>query len=402
MLFFNDPVPCPEPALKAAQLSMDLRDAFVPLRANLQRRSYELDIGIGIALGFATLGIIGFEGRYDYTALGPTVIQASRLCTAAKGGEILAGPRAMAALDGWVEADVLDPIDAKGFAEPIRVWSLTKIAAPAGGAHVLAGVYGAVAPRTEFRILGPLEVVVNGMPIELAAGKERALLSRLVADANRVVSADQLLDDLWEGNPPDAAATSLRVHVSRVRKALAGAGADALIVTRAPGYVLETDQGGIDAARFEALVDQAKGGLVDSAPAEASATLRDALALWRGPALAEVAAAPNVGPEAQRLEELRLTALEDRIEADLRCGHHAALIGELQALVQAHPLRERVWGQLMLALYRTGRQAEALRAFQDLRAALADEVGLDPSPTLARLESAILTQDPSLDWSSAR
>jgi DNA-binding SARP family transcriptional activator len=244
-----------------------------------------------------------------------------------------------------------------------------------------------------------LEVIIDGRALGLPAGKERALLSRLLVDVNRVVSVDQLRDDLWEGSPSEAAAASLRVHVSRVRKALASAGADAIIVTRSPGYVLETDREGIDAVRFESLVDAARADLADSAPAEASRTLREALTLWRGPALADIAAAPNVAPEAQRLEELRLAATEDRVDADLRCGHHGAVIGELQTIVQAHPLRERVWGQLMLALYRTGRQADALRVFQDLRTALADEVGLDPSPALARLEAAILAHDPTLDWS---
>ena len=236
----------------------------------------------------------------------------------------------------------------------------------------------------------------------MPAGKERALLSRLLVDANRIVSVDQLIDDLWEGSPSDAAAASLRVHVSRVRKALASAGADAIIVTRSPGYVIETERDAVDAFRFESLIESARSTAAQASPTESAGSLREALALWRGPALAEIAASPNVGPEAQRLDELRLITIEDRIEADLACGHHAAVIGELQALVQAHPLRERLWGQLMLALYRTGRQADALRAFQDLRNALADEVGLDPSPALSRLEATILAHDPSLDWSPAQ
>ena len=155
MLFFNDPVPCPDPALKAAQLSVALRDAFGPLREGWRRRGYDLDIGMGISLGFATLGIIGFQGRYDYTALGPVVNQASRLCTAAHGGEILVGPRAFAAIETLIDADVLAPIDAKGFAEPIPAWSVRALRS--GEAAATTGE-----KRTEFRILGPLEVVVDG------------------------------------------------------------------------------------------------------------------------------------------------------------------------------------------------------------------------------------------------
>ncbi|MEY2571652.1 MAG: adenylate cyclase [Acidimicrobiaceae bacterium] len=392
MLFFNDPVPCPDPALRAVTLSIELRDEVAHLREAWHRRGHDLDLGIGVELGFATLGTIGFEGRYDYSALGPVVNKASRLCAAAAAGEILIGTRALAAVDQLVDCSERAPIEAKGFPEPLSVWSVHALRP---GTDVDLGSPSSL--RTELRVLGPLEIVVDGNKVDIPASKERALLARLAVDANRVVSAERLVDDLWDGQPPESAATSLRVHVSRVRKTLTASGADVLIVTRSPGYALEMDPDAIDALRFAKLVSDGRA-LLSAGDADAAAgVLASALALWRGGALAEVAAAPSAAPEAARLDELRLAATEDRIEADLECGRHAALVGELQALVQEHPMRERLWGQLMLALYRSGRQADALRAFQDLRVSLSEEAGLEPSPALVRLEAALLAQDASLE-----
>jgi len=245
-------------------------------------------------------------------------------------------------------------------------------------------------------VLGPLEVAVDGVSVDLS-GKERALLALLAADANRVVAAESLIDDLWEGSPPESAVTSLRVHVSRLRKALSAAGADTLIHTRPPGYLLDVESEAVDARRFERLVEEARRCVGEGGDAAAADLLHEALALWRGPALAEVVGAPRVGPECTRLEELRLAAVEDRVDVDLRLGKDSAIVAELQALVKAHPLRERMWGQLMLALYRSGRQTEALRAFQELREKLAEAVGLEPSAELVQIEASILNQDQALD-----
>jgi DNA-binding SARP family transcriptional activator len=208
------------------------------------------------------------------------------------------------------------------------------------------------------------------------------VLALLLTRANEVVAADTLIEALWSGEPPRTATNTLQHYVSQLRKAI---GADR-IVTRAPGYLVRVDPGELDLERFQRLVEE--GG------AEA---LRSALGLWRGPALADFTYEPFVQAEVVRLEELRLTALEERIDADLALGHHNALVGELEACVAAHPLRERLRGQLMLALYRSGRQAEALEAYQRVRRTLVDELGIEPGPALQRLERAILRQDPALD-----
>jgi DNA-binding SARP family transcriptional activator/tetratricopeptide (TPR) repeat protein len=250
----------------------------------------------------------------------------------------------------------------------------------------------------EFRILGPLEVIHDGRAVPVGGSRERAVLALLLASANRVVSAERLADDLWCGRPPERAAHSLQVFVSRLRKALREAGGDGIVVTRPPGYVAEIPPERLDAGRFETLVAAGRLQAGKGTPEQASATLREALALWRGPALAEVADAPVARAEAARLEDARLAATEERIDADLACGRHGELTAELDVLTRQHPLRERLWGQRMVALYRSGRQVEALRAFQDLRRFLADQVGLEPSPALASLETAILRQASYIDW----
>jgi DNA-binding SARP family transcriptional activator len=232
---------------------------------------------------------------------------------------------------------------------------------------------------TDFRILGPLEVVDNGVTIDLGGQKQRALLAMLLLHANEVVSTDRLIDALWEDDPPARAQKALQVYVSGLRKVV-GPGR---IETKAPGYLVRAGAEELDAARFEALVAQG--------------AFRDALALWRGPALGDFAYARFAATEIARLEELRLSALEARIEQNLAEGRHAEVAGELEGLVREHPLRERLRGQLMLALYRAGRQANALEAYQDARRALSDELGLEPSRELRELQQAILRHDPVLD-----
>ncbi len=231
----------------------------------------------------------------------------------------------------------------------------------------------------EFRLLGPLEVIGDdGEPVALGGPRPRALLTLLLLHPNEVVAVDRLVDGVWGEAPPASAQNALQVHVHALRGAL---GADR-ILTRPPGYLVSVEDGELDVERFERLVGDGRA--------------REALALWRGPALADVAYEPFAQAEAARLEERRLGALEARIDADLDGGDDAALVAELEALVATHPHRERLRAQQMLALYRSGRQADALAVYRDARAAL-DELGLEPSPGLRGLEQQILRQDPDLD-----
>lgn len=240
----------------------------------------------------------------------------------------------------------------------------------------------------EFRVLGPLEVRRDGGSIELRGSKRRAVLALLVLHANEVIRTDRLIEEVWGEDLPANASAALQNHVSRLRKDL---GADVL-VTKPWGYVLRTDPETIDLTRFERLVAEAK----PLAAHERTALLAEALALWRGPALADLAHEPALPVEIARLDELRLAALEQRIDADLELGRHAELVLELEALVAEQPLRERFRGQLILALYRSGRQAEALETYRETRRVLVEELGIEPSSELRELERAILRQDPSL------
>jgi DNA-binding SARP family transcriptional activator len=241
----------------------------------------------------------------------------------------------------------------------------------------------------EVRLLGPLEVGVEGRHLEVRRQKQRALLALLALRAGEVVSTDRLVDELWGDEPPKAAVGSLQNFVSELRKLL---GADVL-VTRSPGYLLDIPRDAVDVHRFERMVREAG----NAAPEQRAATLREALGLWRGPALADVQLEDAMVAEAARLEESRLGAWEDRLEAELELGRQSQVIGELESLVAKHPLRERPVGLLMLALYRGGRQADALDAYRRARETLVDELGIDPSPELQRLEGAILRQDSELD-----
>lgn len=246
----------------------------------------------------------------------------------------------------------------------------------------------------DYRILGGLEVSRDGRPVTLGGQRHRALLSLLLLHPNEVVSSDRLADELWHGAPPPSAHKALQIYVSRLRKAL---GADAL-ETRAPGYRVRVEDGALDLWRFEGLATEGREALAAGTPTRAAVSLHKALALWRGPPLADVAYEPFAHAEAGRLEELRLCCLEDRLEADLALGRHANVVGELEALVHRHRPRERLHGQLMLALYRSGRQSEALEVYRETRRTLVEEVGIEPSPDLRSLHAAILSQDPRLTW----
>jgi DNA-binding SARP family transcriptional activator len=252
----------------------------------------------------------------------------------------------------------------------------------------------------EFRILGPLEVVREGGALELGAGKRRALLAVLLLHANEIVSADHLIDDLWGERAPSTAAKIVQGYVSQLRKLFENGGSG-LLLTRSPGYVLSLGEGQLDAARFTSLAAEGHAALAADAAQDAATLLREALALWRGPALAEFAFDSFAQDEIARLDELCLATLEDRIDADLCLGRHDELVAELQTLVARHPLRERFRAQLMTALYRGGRQAEALQAYQAARVVLREELGLEPSRGLQDIEQAILRQDPELDVPAA-
>ena len=245
----------------------------------------------------------------------------------------------------------------------------------------------------EFRILGPVEVWEDGRPVPLGRGKQRAVLALLLLNANRIVSSDRLIDQLWDGDPPATAATALQGHISGLRKALGAS----VIATRRPGYILEIEPAQLDLDRFEQLRDEARTALERGDPRASAGRLREALELWRGDALADIGFEPSIQAEAARLEDLRLGALEDRIDADLAVGRSAELVDELQRLVASHPLRERLWGQLMLSLYRSGRQAEALDTYRRARRTLVSELGLEPGQALRDLERRVLGHDPALD-----
>lgn len=241
----------------------------------------------------------------------------------------------------------------------------------------------------EFRILGPLEVVERGCTVPLGGSRQRALLALLLTRANEVVSTDRLIDELWGAQPPKTAANTLQYHISQLRKTLAP---NAPLATREPGYLIQVGPEELDLLRFERLVADAQ-----HAPSEVSARLlRDALGLWRGAALADLSHESFAQAEILRLEELRLGALGQRVEADLELGRHGELVAELEVLVREHPLRERFRGLLMLALYGSGRQADALGLYRETRRLLVDELGVEPSPGLQKLESAILQHDPAL------
>jgi DNA-binding SARP family transcriptional activator/tetratricopeptide (TPR) repeat protein len=253
----------------------------------------------------------------------------------------------------------------------------------------------------EFRILGPVEVWNGAQRLDLGGLKPRALLAVLLLDANRVVSTDRLIDQLWGEAPPSTARNLVQAYVSRLRQALHQSSdrsaAAPVLATRPSGYLLRVEPGELDLDRFEGCCAEARQATVAGDLEGAAERWRAALALWRGPALAGSASEVLQRTTAPRLEEARLIALEERLEIDLRLGRHAQLVGELEALVASHPGHERLRRQLMLALYRSGRQAEALTVYRNTRQMLVEELGLEPSPALQQLEQAILRADPALE-----
>jgi DNA-binding SARP family transcriptional activator len=251
----------------------------------------------------------------------------------------------------------------------------------------------------EFSILGPLEVRADDRTVALGGVKPRALLTVLLLRANQSVSAEHLALALWGDDAPPGVVKTVQVHISRLRRAL---GESEVLVTTSGGYELRVRPGELDLERFERYLENGREALAASKPEEAAAALHEALALWRGPPLAELSALPFAASEISRLEERRLAALELRVEADLAVGRHGNLIAELQHITNQHPWRERLHGQLMLALYRAGRQTEALQVYRTIRGRLVDELGVEPGPDLRGLEVALLNQDPGLAWADPR
>jgi predicted ATPase/DNA-binding SARP family transcriptional activator len=251
---------------------------------------------------------------------------------------------------------------------------------------------------TQFRILGPLEVIDDGIPIDVGSPKERAVLTMLASNPGLVVSTDRLIEGLWGDEPPASALSTLRTYVSHLRSALSRTHDRTPIETAENGYRLVVDGRQVDAVRFAELIDRGDRAITQDLYSEASKAYLGALNLWRGPALAELPNDDRALIESHRLEELHLHALEGRFEADLKLGNHAALIPELEALVADHPFRERLVELLMTAMYRSGRQAEALRLYQEARKRLGDELGIEPGKSLKELEEAILLHEPDLDW----
>ena len=258
---------------------------------------------------------------------------------------------------------------------------------------------GVVEAAMEFRLLGPLEVAEGSRLIPLGGSRPSALLALLLLRRNEVVALDRIVDELWAGQPPKTAEQVVRVYVSNLRKALEPGGGDEpprILVTHGSGYVLRVAPGDVDVDRFEELRADARRLLAQGDAAEAAKVLGEALSLWRGPALQDFAYETFAQPEIARLAELRLATLEDRFDARLAAGEGSELVADLEQLVDASPLRERPRAQLMLALYRSGRQADALETYHRGRRLLADELGLEPGEPLRRLELRILQQDPEL------
>ena len=239
------------------------------------------------------------------------------------------------------------------------------------------------------RLLGPVEALADGQALPLGGPRQRALLALLALQPGRSMPAAAVAEELWHGRPPVGAENTLRTYVSRLRQAL---GRDA-VVSQSGGYSLILDAERLDVCRFERLVREGRDALARGAAGLAAERISAALELWRGRALADVSEGGTLASEALRLDELRVAALEDRIDADLALARHAELVPELRALVQQQPLRERLWRQLVLALYRSGQQADALAAYRDARALLDRELGLEPTPELQELERAILRHE---------
>jgi DNA-binding SARP family transcriptional activator/class 3 adenylate cyclase len=339
---------------------------------------------VGISVGDAVVESGDLQGT--------AVVEAARLCAAASGGMILCSEaaRVVSANRSGCSFGPVRPLQLKGLPGPVQVHEVSWAPLPYDpGEHRLA-----------FRVLGPLEVLDDDRRVVIGGPKERLVLSLLLARVNSPVSVDALIDAVWGDHPPRTAERTVHAYVARLRRTLEPrrprGEPSTVLATVGRGYQLRLDATQLDATRFEELARRGSDQLV-SGDDSASSTLRQALSLWRGEAYGEFREVQACGAEGRRLEELRLVLVEDRVDADLAAGQSTELVGEIEALLGDEPFRERLWGQLMLALYRSGRQRDALEAYQRARRLLADELGIGPGPELRRLEAAVLAQDPSLD-----
>ena len=389
VVIFNDPVACPEPALRAVTMAVELREAIGAFEEEWSRRGHTLSAGIGVTYGFATMGVMGFEDRSDYMAVGPVVNLASRLCDRAAAGEILVSQRVVTETSDAVEFAERGPMELRGFPAAQPVYAVQRLLRRTSSGP-------RVTPELQVDVLGPLQITCGGEACEISAARERALFLLLLLHRRRVVPVDVIVRELPPQRTADATVSAVRVLVSRLRKTLAAARLEHVLVTKPSGYLLDVADSSLDMSRFDGLVASARAAVEQGDAPAAAALLREGLALWRGEAFADLAGSTSAAAEVARLEESRLSAVEDCMTAEIEAGRHRIVLGELEALVAEHPLRERLWATLMLALHRSGRQPDALAAYHKLRQQLADELGLDPSPELARLHDAILRRDASL------
>src|SRR5262245_13360378 len=346
--------------------------------------SEALDLRIGISVGDAVVD----NGDLQGTA----VVEAARLCTSASGGTILCteAVRTVSANRSGCSFGPVREVALKGLPDPVAVREVAWVPLP----------YEPARHRLTFRVLGPLEVLDQDRPLSVGGPKERLVLAVLLARVNSTVSVDTLIDAVWGDDPPRTAERTVHAYVARLRRTLEPrrprGDPSVLLVTVGRAYELRLDARQLDATQFEQLARRGADELRRGDDA-ARATLHKALGLWRGDAFAESREVDACVGEARRLEELRLRLVEDRVDADLAAGQSGELVGELEAMLRDEPFRERLWCLLIMALYRSGRQRDALDAYQRARRVLADELGLEPGPDLRRLEAAVLAQDPSLD-----
>jgi DNA-binding SARP family transcriptional activator/class 3 adenylate cyclase len=382
----------------------DAISAAMAIQRSHRDQAFPGDSTVRVRIGLHTGEPVIAGDRY----VGLAVHRAARIMGAAHGGQILASGSTADLIADEVPAGVaavdLGEHRLKGLERPERLYELRVVGLDddfppprTGGATAEAKEVASV----DVRILGPLEVRVRAERLAQTGEKGGALLALLLLNANRVVGIDQLIDELWGEEPPGSGAKAVQVRVSQLRKTFAEAGMRDLIVTHPPGYMVELAPEELDLHRFERLVSESDVALAAGDPAGAAQLLREALGLWRGTPLAEFAAVPFARTASARLEELRLAAIERRVEADLRLGRHSDLVGELESLVAEHPFRERLRAQLMLALYRSGRQADALAAYRATRHELREELGIEPNQALQELERRILQQDPELTLAPA-
>ena len=375
---------------------------------------------VRVRIGIHTGHAVPAEGAYA----GLAVHRAARICAAAAGGQVLVSQATQTIIEDEEEEPGFTLVDLgertlKDLDRPVRLFQLAapgldirdspSSGLPGGGAAPGAsaaatgvlppdvagsagGQAGLVQPAGALAVglLGPVQVVRAGREVRLGGPRPRAVLALLVLEAGRVVPAGRLVEEVWRGSPPPGAAKTLRSYVSRLRALLSPG---ATLAARGGGYVLGLDPDLVDAVRFERLVGAGQAALGGGEAAAAAGRFRQALGLWRGRALADVCEVEPLAREAARLEELRLVAVEGRIEADIALGLHAEVAGELEGLVAEYPLRERLWRLLVLALYRAERQADALAAYRRARDMLAAELGLEPGEDLRRLEQAVLRQE---------